>query len=75
MLTILMVVDAIVAIGLIAVILGQEPKSGGMGGLDGSASTVFSGKVRGIEGLLARMTVVLAVCFVVITLIIAKMIM
>ncbi|MBQ2047622.1 MAG: preprotein translocase subunit SecG, partial [Schwartzia sp.] len=30
-----MVLDALVAIVLIAAVLGQEPKSAGMGGLDG----------------------------------------
>ena len=58
MLTFLMVLDAIVAIGLVAAILGQEPKSAGMGGMD---------------ALLARVTVVFAILFAAITLIIAKM--
>ena len=41
--TILMVLDAIISIALILVILGQEAKSGGMGGMDGGSDTVFSG--------------------------------
>lgn len=74
MLTVLMVLDAIVAIVLIASILGQEPKSAGMGGMDGGAGdTVFSGKARGMDALLARVTVIFGVIFAVITLIIAKM--
>lgn len=73
LLTGLMVLDAIVAIGLIASILGQEAKSGGMGGLSGGADAVFSSKARGLDALLARVTIVLAVCFGIITLIIAKM--
>lgn len=75
MLTVLMVLDALVAIVLIAAVLGQEPKSAGMGGLDGGGDTVFSGKARGLDALLARITVVLAVFFAVITLAIAKMTM
>ena len=75
MLTVLMVLDALVAIVLIAAVLGQEPKSAGMGGLDGGGDTVFSGKARGLDALLARITVVLAVSFAVITLAIAKMTM
>ena len=58
MLTVLMVLDAIISIGLIAAVLGQEAKSGGMGGMD---------------ALLARVTVVLAVLFAVITIVIAKL--
>ncbi|MBR2775227.1 MAG: preprotein translocase subunit SecG [Selenomonadaceae bacterium] len=68
-----MVLDAIISVALIGVILGQEAKSGGMGGMDGSSDAVFSGKVRGIDALLARMTIILGVLFAVITLIIAKL--
>ena len=73
MLTVLMVLDAIVAIVLIGAILGQEPKSAGMGGMDGGGDTVFSGKARGMDAFLARVTIAFAVLFAVITLIIAKM--
>ena len=68
-----MVLDAIIAIGLVAAILGQEPKSAGMGGMDGGGDTVFSGKARGMDALLARVTVVFAILFAAITLVIAKM--
>ena len=74
MLTVLMIIDAIVAIGLIASVLGQEAKSAGMGGMGGGADTVFSGKARGMDALLARVTVVLAILFAIITMVIAKMI-
>ena len=73
MLTFLMVLDAIVAIVLIASILGQEPKSAGMGGMDGGSDAVFSGKARGMDALLARVTVIFGIIFAVITLVIAKM--
>ena len=76
LLTLLMVLDALVAILLIAAVLGQEPKSAGMGGFDGGGGdTVFSAKARGMDALLARVTVVLAVLFGAITLVIAKMTM
>ncbi|MBR4151939.1 MAG: preprotein translocase subunit SecG [Selenomonadaceae bacterium] len=68
-----MVLDAIISIALILVILGQEAKSGGMGGMDGGSDTVFSGKARGMDALLARLTVILGVLFAIITLIIAKL--
>jgi len=73
MLTFLMVIDALIAISLVLAILGQEPKSAGMGGMDGGTDTVFSGKARGMDALLARVTIVLSVMFAIITLIIAKM--
>jgi len=68
-----MVLDAVVAIALIAAVLGQEPKSGGLGGMDGGSDAVFSGKARGMDALLARVTVVLAVLFAIITIVIARM--
>lgn len=71
--TILMVLDAVISIALILVILGQEAKSGGMGGMDGGSDAVFSGKARGMDALLARLTVILGVMFAIITLIIAKL--
>ena len=74
MLTFLMVLDAIISLGLIASILGQEAKAGGMGGMDGGSDTVFSGKARGMDALLARVTVILGVLFAIITIIIAKMV-
>lgn len=73
MLTLLMILDAIVCIALIAAVLGQEAKSDGMGGLGGGAETVFSSKVRGMDALLARVTVVLAILFALITIVIARM--
>ncbi len=73
MMTVLMILDAIISIALILVILGQEAKSGGMGGMDGGSDTVFSGKARGMDALLARLTVILGVLFAIITLIIAKL--
>ena len=73
MLTVLMVLDAIVSIALIAAVLGQEAKSGGMGGMDGSSDAVFSGQARGMDALLARVTVVLGILFAVITIVIARM--
>lgn len=73
LLTVLMVIDAIISIALIASVLGQEPKSGGMGGFGGGSDTVFSSKARGLDALLARVTVVCAVLFGAVTLAIAKL--
>ena len=75
MLTLLMILDAIVCIALIAAVLGQEAMSDGMGGLGGGAETVFSSKARGMDALLARVTVVLAILFALITIVIARMTM
>lgn len=68
----LMVLDAVVAIALIVAVIAQEPKSAGMGGFGGGDDTVFSGKARGLDALLARVTVILAVLFAVLTILITK---
>ncbi len=73
MLTIIMIIDALVAIILIASVVMQSGKSAGMGGISGGDDTVFSGKARGMDALLARITVIFAVLFAVITLLIARM--
>ena len=73
MLTFLMVLDAIISLALIGVVLGQEAKSAGMGGMDGGSDTVFTGKVRGMDAFLARATVVLGILFGIITIVIAKL--
>ena len=73
LLTVLIILDALIAIVLIAAVLGQEAKSDGMGGLGGGADTVFSSKARGMDALLARVTVVFAILFAAITIVIARM--
>ena len=72
MITVLMVLDAIIGLLLIGSVVMQTPKSAGMG-MGGGSDTVFSGSARGLDALLARVTVVLAVLFGVLTLFIAKL--
>lgn len=74
MLTVLMVIDAIIAVGLIASIVLQSGKSAGMGGsIGGAADTVFGGKAGGMDALLSKVTMILGIIFAVLTLIIAKL--
>lgn len=72
MLTVLMVLDAVIALLLIGSVVMQTPKSAGMG-MGGGSDTVFSSSARGMDALLARVTVVLAVLFGGLTLFIAKL--
>ena len=59
-----MFAEVIIAILLIVVVVLQSGKSAGMGGaVSGGADTVFGGKARGIDGLLSKCTVILAVLF------------
>ena len=72
MITVLMVLDAVIGLLLIGSVVMQTPKSAGMG-MGGGSDTVFSSSARGLDALLARVTVVRAVLFGVITLFIAKL--
>ena len=72
MITVLLVLAAIIGLLLIGSVVMQTPKSAGMG-MGGGSDTVFSSSARGLDALLARVTVVLAVLFGVITLFIAKL--
>ena len=72
MITVLMVLDAVIGLLLIGSVVMQTPKSAGMG-MGGGSDTVFSSSARGLDALLARVTVVLAVLFGVLTLLIAKL--
>ena len=72
LLTILMILDALIAIGLIASVLMQEGATSGMGSLSGQNETVFSSSARGLDALMARFTVFFAVLFMIVTVIIAK---
>lgn len=74
MITTLMVLDAVICVALIASIMLQSSKSAGMGGsISGGADAVFGGKTKGLDELLAKLTMVLGALFAIITLSIAKL--
>ncbi len=72
MITGLMVADAVVAILLIAAIVLQSGKSAGLGTIDGGAETIFGDKAKGLDVLLSKATMILAMLFAVINLFLAK---
>ena len=62
--TFLMTMAIVSSILLIVVVLLQESKSGGLSGLTGGAEELFGKqKVRGVELVLQRITVVLGLIF------------
>ena len=62
--TFLMSIAIVSSILLIVVVLLQESKSGGLSGLTGGAEELFGKqKVRGVELVLQRITVVLGLIF------------
>ena len=68
-----MVIEAIICIALIIVVVMQSSKSAGMSGsIGGGAESIFGGKARGLDAVLAKATMVLAAAFAVVTILLAK---
>jgi len=63
-LTVLYVAFFISALSMIAVVLLQSGRSAGLGAIAGGAQSLF-GKKKGLDDLLAKATVVIAVVFMV----------
>ncbi len=66
--TFLMVVEVIISILLIVVVVLQSSKSAGMGAVSGGADSVFGGKAQGVDGILSKLTIILALVFAVFSL-------
>lgn len=74
MTTVLMILEAIIAIALIASVVMQSSKSAGMSGsIAGGADTLFGGKKKGIDEMLAKATMILGILFGVVTMILVKL--
>lgn len=62
---ILTIIFIIICIALVALVLMQEGKSAGLGAISGAAETYWGkNKGRSMEGLLVKVTKVLAVLFI-----------
>ena len=74
--TIITVVHVILAIVLVAVVLLQSGKSAGLSGsVAGGAETFFGkNKARTLDGMLEKLTAVLAVLFIVTSLVLALLV-
>jgi preprotein translocase subunit SecG len=71
--TVINIVFVAAAIGMIASVLLQTSKSAGLsGGLGGGAQTTF-GKKKGVDDLLSKMTVVFAVLFMVLAIVLTSL--
>lgn len=68
----LTILEVLIACGLIATVLLQSGKSAGLSGsIAGGAEAFFGGKKRGIDEFLGKLTKILAVAFMVISLLLA----
>ena len=69
----LLILEAVVAIALIASVVLQSGKSAGMSGsIAGGAETLFGGKKKGLDEMLSRITMILGIVFAVLTLALGK---
>ena len=74
MLTALMILEAVISIALIAAVVLQSGKSAGLSGsIAGGAETLFGGKKKGMDELLAKATMVLGAVFGVVTLALVRL--
>jgi preprotein translocase subunit SecG len=71
--TFLMILEAIICIALIAVVVLQSGKGGGLAGsIGGGADSVLGGQKKGLDAALSKITMFLGGLFAVITLILVK---
>lgn len=69
-----MILEAIISIALIAAVVLQSGKSAGLSGsIAGGAETLFGGKKKGLDELLARTTMVLGVVFGIVTMALVRL--
>ena len=74
MVTALMILEAVISIALIAAVVLQSGKSAGLSGsIAGGAETLFGGKKKGLDELLARATMVLGAVFGVVTMVLVRL--
>ncbi len=67
----LMILELLVALGLIAVVLLQSGRSAGVSGAIGGGAEQIFGKTKGMDEFLAKIATVMTVIFFVLTLVIA----
>ncbi len=71
MLTVLLILILVVAVGLILAILLQSGRSAGLSGAISGGAETFFGKKKGLDDFLSRMTTILAVVFMVLAIVLA----
>jgi len=69
--TLILILDIIVALGLIAAILLQSGRSAGVSGVIGGGAEALFGKKRGLDEFLLKVTVVLGALFMILTLLLS----
>ena len=74
MITVLEIIDFILALLIIGVVVAQKSKTQGMGaGFGGGAEDLFGSRARGMDALLSKLTIILSIAFAVLTLILGRL--
>ncbi len=74
MITGLMVLEAVLAIALIVSVVLQSGKSAGLSGsIAGGAESIFGGKRKGLDEILAKATIIIAALFGIVTMTLVKL--
>lgn len=69
MVIVLQIIEAIIAIALIAVVVMQSGKGGGLSGsIGGGAESALGGQKKGLDEYLSKITMVLGALFAIVTL-------
>ncbi|WP_371362849.1 putative protein-export membrane protein SecG [Sporomusa rhizae] len=70
----LMILEAVLSIALILAVVLQSGKSAGLSGsIGGGAESLFGGKAKGLDQLLAKATIIIAALFGVVTMALVKL--
>ena len=70
----LQILEAIIAIALIAVVVMQTGKGGGLSGsIGGGAESALGGKTKGLDEFLSKATMALGAIFAIVTLALVKL--
>lgn len=73
MLTVLMILQMLCALALIVTVLMQSSKSAGLSGSIAGGAETFFGKKKGMDELFAKLSIVAAVLFLALTLLLAAL--
>lgn len=74
MITVLQILEALISIALIAVVVLQSGKGGGLSGsIGGGAESVLGGRTKGLDEYLSKITMILGALFAVVTLFLVRL--
>ena len=74
MITGLMILEGVLSIALIVVVVFQSGKSAGLSGsIAGGAESMFGGKAKGLDAILAKATIIIATLFAIVTMVLVKL--